>query len=135
MSQRNLQRTAYTVECFLNALELADGPERTRIEDALVRWLSDGRRGRQDHLIYRDGRIDCFSDNRVEQGFDVPHANRAHTIWCDGSKLSIIDTTAFARDARLVMLGTAGLSLHVSGRNWEVGVGWNSNNNNNNNNG
>lgn len=135
MSTRNLKRTAYTVECFLNALKLEDGPQRTRVEEPLVRWLSDGIRSKQDHLIYQDGRIDCYSGSRAVQSFEVPKAMQAQTLWCDGSKLSIIDATAFTQNARLVMLGTAGLQLHVPGKNWEIGIGWNSNNNNNNNNG
>ncbi len=38
MNAPELQRTAYTVECFLNALRLDDGPARTAIEEWLVRW-------------------------------------------------------------------------------------------------
>ena len=40
MNTNDLQRTAYTVECFLNALRLEDGPERTPLEETLVRWLA-----------------------------------------------------------------------------------------------
>lgn len=132
---RNLQRIAYTVECFLNALRVEDGPVRTRVEEPLVRWLSDGIRSAKDHLIYQPGRIDCYSGKRVVQSFDVAQADQSQTLWCDGKKLSIIDPAAFARDMQLVMLGTAGLQLHAASRNWEIGLGWSSNNNNNNNNG
>ncbi|MBK7425116.1 MAG: hypothetical protein IPJ48_19685 [Propionivibrio sp.] len=38
MNALELQRTAYTVECFLNALCLDYGPARTVIEEWLVRW-------------------------------------------------------------------------------------------------
>lgn len=132
---RNLQRIAYTVECFLNALHLEDGPARTRIEEALVRWLGDGIRSSKDHLIYQQHRIECYSGKRVVQSFDVPQADQSQTLWCDGKKLSIIDPAAFTRDMQLVMLGTAGLQLNIASRNWEIGVGWSNNNNNNNNNG
>ena len=54
MSTNDLQRTAYTVECFLNALRLEDSPARTQIEEPLVRWLADGARGKHDHLIYQE---------------------------------------------------------------------------------
>ena len=37
MNTRNLERTAYTVECFLNSLRFPDGPPRTVIEEWLVR--------------------------------------------------------------------------------------------------
>lgn len=37
MSPDELARTAYTVECFLNALRLEDGRARTEVEARLVR--------------------------------------------------------------------------------------------------
>ena len=64
MSTNDLQRTAYTVECFLNALRLEDGPTRTQVEEPLVRWLADSARGKQDHLIYQEGRITCHAGGK-----------------------------------------------------------------------
>ena len=61
MNTIDLQRTAYTVECFLNALRLEDGPERTQLEESLVRWLADGARSPRDHLIYQQNRISCHA--------------------------------------------------------------------------
>ena len=39
MATPDLERTAFTVECFLNALSLDDGPARTAVEEQLVCWL------------------------------------------------------------------------------------------------
>ena len=139
MNTNDLQRTAYTVECFLNALRLEDGPARTQIEEPLVRWLADGARGKHDHLIYQQGRITCHAGGKVVQGFDVPQARQIQTLWCNGAKLSAIDGAAYSRDAQLVMLGTAGLFLTLPGqlpaKERDKGRSNNNNNNNNNNNG
>ena len=137
MSTKDLQRTAYTVECFLNALRLEDGPARTRIEEPLVRWLADAARSKQDHLIYQEGRIHCNAEGKAQQTFDVPQARQIQTLWCNGAKLSAIDGAAYSRDAQLVMLGTAGLFLTLPGQlpAKERDKSRSSNNNNNNNNG
>ena len=96
MPTPDLQRTAYTVECFLNALRLEDGPSRTEIEEALVRWLMDGKRGKDDHLLYQDQTISCYSRQRVVQSMPVPMARQKQTIWCNADKLSSIDGAAFS---------------------------------------
>lgn len=141
MSTNDLQRTAYTVECFLNALRLEDGPERTQLEETLVRWLADAARGKQDHLIYQEGRISCQAGGKAVQSFDTPQARQIQTLWCNGAKLSAIDGAAYSRDAQLVMLGTAGLFLTLPGQVAAKDAkdkrrsSNNNNNNNNNNNG
>lgn len=134
MSTNDLQRTAYTVECFLNALRLEDGPERTQLEETLVRWLADGARGKQDHLIYQEGRISCQAGGKTVQSFDLPQARQIQTLWCNGAKLSAIDGEAYSRGAQLVMLGTAGLFLTLPGQVAAKDKRRSSNNNNNNNN-
>ena len=136
MNTNDLQRTAYTVECFLNALRLEDGPERTPLEETLVRWLADAARGKQDHLIYQEGRITCHAGGKVVQSYDVPQARLIQTLWCNRAKLSAIDGAAYSRNAQLVMLGTAGLFLTLPGQlpAKERDKGRSNNNNNNNNN-
>lgn len=112
-SQRpqNLKRTAQTVERFLNALRLPDEPDRTEVEEALVRWLVDGARLQEDHLIYQQYTISCHSRGHITAYYDVLRADQAKTLWCDGRKLSAIDATAFNQNAQLVMLGTDGLDF------------------------
>ncbi|MDQ1260717.1 MAG: hypothetical protein QG643_2543, partial [Pseudomonadota bacterium] len=137
MNTIDLQRTAYTVECFLNALRLEDGPARTQVEEPLVRWLADSARGKKDHLIYQEGRITCHAEGKVVQSYDVPQARQIQTLWCNSAKLSAIDGAAYSRNAQLVMLGTAGLFLTLPGQAAAKDAkdkGRNSNNNNNNNN-
>ena len=137
MNTNDLQRTAYTVECFLNALRLEDGPARTQVEEPLVRWLAHSARGKQDHLIYQEGRIDCHAGGKVVQSYDVPQARQIQTLWCNSAKLSAIDSAAYSRNAQLVMLGTAGLFLTLPGQlpAKERDKSRSNNNNNNNNNG
>ena len=65
MNAPELQRTAYTVECFLNALRLDDGPARTAIEEWLVRWLAGAAHKKGDCVIYRKSSIDCYSGGKV----------------------------------------------------------------------
>ena len=91
MKTPDLQRTAYTVECFLNALRLEDGPERTKIEETLVRWLADPTRLKEDHLLYSQGNIACYSQGKPVHNFAVPQAKQAQTIWSNDAKLSTID--------------------------------------------
>ena len=135
MNFQNLARTAYTVERFLNALRLDDGSERTELEENLVRWLSADTRGKGDHLIYQRGTILCYSNARVLKRFTVPQAQQSQTLWCNSNKLSAIDASAFNQNARLVMLGTGGLTLSMSSDiNTANARNKNNNNNNNNNN-
>lgn len=108
---QNLQRTAQTVELFLNALRLVDGSERTELEEALVRWLVDGARLQDDHLIYQHSAISCYSRGHVTAYHEVPLAHQTRTLWCNARKLSAIDDLAFSHNAALVMQGIAGLVL------------------------
>ncbi|MES2952535.1 MAG: hypothetical protein V4858_28740 [Pseudomonadota bacterium] len=115
MQPQDLQRTAYTVECFLNALQLDDTPERTELEETLVRWLVDGARLKEDHLIYQQGAVSCYSRGHVTEYFEVPLARQEKILWCNGAKLSAIDGPAFSQNAQLVMLGLGGLVLGMPG--------------------
>lgn len=107
----DLRRTAQTVECFLNALRLVDGPERTELEEVLVRWLVDGARLHDDHLIYQNEAIFCYSRGHVTAYYEVTLAKQPKALWCDARKLSAIDSTAFSRSAQLVKQGVGGLVL------------------------
>lgn len=140
MQAIELERTAYTVECFLNALRLNDGPARTQIEECLVRWLAGEQRKKGDHAIYSRSAIHCYRQGRVVQSFALPEVQQIRSIWCDGRKLSAIDGDAYAQNGRLVMLGTAGLVLTLPGAaaaapKQQQRSSNNNNNNNNNNNG
>lgn len=113
MHPNDLQRTAHTVECFLNALRLDDCPARTELEETLVRWLVDATRLDDDHLIYETCAISCYSRGHVTAYYEVPLAHLNKTLWCSAKKLSEIDSLAFSQRARLVMRGTAGLVLSL----------------------
>ncbi len=138
----DLERTAYTVECFLNALRMNDGPARTAIEEWLVRWLTGTSHRKGDCVVYGKSMIDCYSGGNVVKSFSVPEVTQPRTIWCDGSKISVIDGEEFLSTGKLVMLGMAGLVLTLPGmaaaetaaRRKENDSGGNSNNNDNNNN-
>ena len=115
MAAPDLQRCAYSVECFLNALRLVDGPERTAIEEWLVRWLSGPTHQKGDCVIYRQSALECYSGNRVVKNFPLPQVTQPRTLWCNGEKLSAIDAEEYVRRGNLVMLGTAGLLLTLPG--------------------
>ena len=115
MSTPDLERTAYTVECFLNALRMNDGSPRTAIEEWLVRWLAGATHKRGDCAVYGKSMIDCYSGDKVVKSFAVPEVTQPRTIWCDGSKLSVIDGEEFLSTGKLVMLGMAGLVLTMPG--------------------
>ncbi len=144
MAPDELVRTAHTVECFLNALRLNDGRERTEIEERLVNWF-----GRPNHkagyVVYSRGNIYCHVGREGLAPVDsiaVPSASQQQAVWCNRKKLSEINGESYAGGGKLVMLGTAALLLNLPGspettaaqRSWEVGVETGSNNNNNNNN-
>lgn len=115
MRTQDLQRTAHTVECFLNALRLNDGFERTELEETLVHWLVDVARLGEDHLIYDQGAVSCYSRGHVTAYYEVPRARQEKTLWCSANKLSVIDGPAFRHDAQLVMRGIGGLVLTMPG--------------------
>jgi len=111
MHPQDLQHTARTVECFLNALRLEDGPARTELEETLVLWLVDTARLEDDHLIYEACAISCYSRGHVTAYYEVPLARLEKTLWCSARKLSEIDGPTFSQHAQLVMRGTGGLVL------------------------
>ena len=113
MHPQDLQHTAHTVECFLNALRLEDGPARTELEETLVLWLVDAARLEDDHLVYEACAISCYSRGHVTAYYEVPLARQEMTLWCSAKKLSEIDGTAFSQHAQLVMRGTGRLVLSL----------------------
>jgi len=138
MPPQELERTAHTVECFLNALRLDDGRARTEIEEWLVKWLSN-EANRDAYAIFHHGEIRCHQQRRIVHNFPLPDVTQLRTIWCDRKKLSIIDGEAYANGGKLIMLGTAGLTLTLpgtaAGQPNKKERNSNNNNNNNNNNG
>lgn len=113
MSRPDLERTAYTVECFLNALRLIDGPERTKLEAILTRWLAAPGHREDEFVIFSAGRIECRSRGKEYNTFKVPEARQDKTIWCDGSHIAIVDGDEFWSTGKLVMQGMDGLDLSL----------------------
>ena len=145
MAPDELARTAYTAECFLNALRLEDGRERTEIEEKLVKWLI-AMENKSGYAVFSDGNIFCHTGkegSRAIKSIPVPAASRQHALWCNHKKLSEIDAHSYAGNGKLVMLGTAALLMTLPGSpaaataksTFEIGLSNNNNNNNNNNNG
>lgn len=139
MKSADLVRTAYTVECFLNALRVADGRERTSTEASLVNWLGD-EKNREGYVVYHEGNLFHHRGRVITHQAALPQATLKRTLWCNGKKLSIIDGIAYTDNGRLLMLGTAGLILSMPGSGnaaskKEQRSSNNNNNNNNNNNG
>ena len=60
MSAPDLARAACTVECFLNAMRMEDGPERTALEEKLVRWLTRNGHQKGDCLTLSAGKRSYF---------------------------------------------------------------------------
>ena len=71
MHPQDLQRTAYTVECFLNARRLKD-----------------------DHLFYHNGAVCHYSNGSRVSQFDVPRARQTKTLRCNAAKLSTAQLSA-----------------------------------------
>jgi len=113
VSRPDLERTAYTVECFLNALRLDDGPERTKVEAILTRWLAAPGHREDEFVIFSDGRIECRSRGKEYNTFKVPEARQDKTIWCDGTQIAIVDGAEFWSSGKLVMQGMDGLDLSL----------------------
>ena len=81
MKTPDLQRTAYTVECFLNALRLEDGPARTQVED------------RRDYDPIVVGRH-AFGDQYRATDVVIPGPGKLRLVW-DGNKGEKIDLDVF----------------------------------------
>ena len=114
MTPKELERIAYTVECFFNATRTEDGPERTAHEEWLVKWLHANAASKP-YAIYQDGQVFCYSNGKVGKGFALGGHAQGKTIWCDGRKISLIDGKAFRDGGKLVLLGTTGLILTMPG--------------------
>src|SRR5690606_28204453 len=133
-----------TVECFLNAARVHDGPERTDVEEQVVLWLVEGSGDR--YVVFNEGHVFCHQGKgRPSRSFSLPVGERSRTVWTDGRKIQLLDARAYGTSGRLVMLGTGGLILTMPGTGAaaasargsagvESGVSSNNNNNNNNNN-
>jgi hypothetical protein len=138
MGPQELERIAYNVECFLNALRMHDGRERTVVEEQLVKWLA-GDAGKNGYAVYNLGTIYCHGEGgRLKKRFTLAGVKEGRTIWCDGRKISLLDTQGYEKGGKLVMLGAAGLILTMPGSGAAATSPArrerNSNNNNNNNN-
>ena len=115
MGPQELERIAYTVECFLNALRVHDGSERTEIEEKLVNWFARDA-GKERYAVYNLGSIYCYAKgNKVEQSFSLTGVKEGTTVWCDGRKVSLIDTAVYEKAGRVVLLGAAGLLMTMPG--------------------
>ena len=114
MTPKELERIAYTVECFFNATRTEDGPERTAHEERLVRWFH-AHAASKPYAIYQDGNVFCYLNGRMGKSFALGGHAPGKTIWCDGRKISLIDGKAFGNGGALVMLGTTGLILTMPG--------------------
>ena len=143
MTPKELERIAYTVECFFNATRTEDSRERTLHEERLVRWFHANAASKPS-AIYQEGQVFCYLGGRMGKSFALGGDARGKTIWCDGRKISLIDGNAFRNGGAIVMLGTTGLILTMPGaveahprdRQSEAGMelsfdGSDSNNNNN----
>jgi hypothetical protein len=111
MSKPDIERTAYTIECFLNALRMSDGPERTRIEVGIVRWLASTVRGKEDCVVFSKSVIDCFNRGKNLKSYDVPEVSLGKAIWCDGTRISEIDREEYLSSGKLIKLGMGDLDL------------------------
>lgn len=113
MSKPDIERTAYTIECFLNALRMSDGPERTRIEVGIVRWLASTVRGKEDCVVFSKSVIDCFNRGKNLKSYDVPEVTLEKAVWCDGTHISEIDREQYLGSGKLIKLGTGDLDLSM----------------------
>jgi len=115
MGPQALERIAYTVECFLNALRLPDGRERTVVEEMLVRWLARDA-GKDGYVVYNLGNLFCHgAGGRLKKSLQLADAKEGRTLWCDGRRISLVETRAYEKGGKLAMLGTAGLILTMPG--------------------
>ncbi|MDQ5881511.1 MAG: hypothetical protein QG616_1342, partial [Pseudomonadota bacterium] len=115
MGPQELAKTAYTVECFFNALRMHDGRARTEAEEKVVRWLASGT-GKENYVVYNLGNIYFYrGGSKPSQSVSLPDVKEGRAIWCDGRKLSLLDASMFEKAGKLVMLGTAGLILTMPG--------------------
>ena len=113
MTPTVMEKLAYTVECFLNATRTPDGGERTAREAQLVKFLQgDGKR----YAVYQGGNVFCHErPGKAADSFTLGKPVEGKSIWCDGRKISAVDTEAFRLNGKLVMLGAAGLILTMPG--------------------
>ncbi|MEI7429681.1 MAG: hypothetical protein WCL27_04430 [Betaproteobacteria bacterium] len=124
MSKPDLERTAYTIECFLNALRMNDGLARTKVEVGIVRWLASSVRAKEDSAVYSKSVIDCFSRGRNLKSYEVPEITLDKTVWTDGSQISEIDRDEYLSTGKIIKLGIEGLDLTMpAGQAAEVSVG------------
>lgn len=115
MPRLDTEKTAYVIECFLNALRLSDGPDRTGLESILVRWLASPAHHKTDCVIYIDKKVICRSRGQDISVFETPHACQNRALWCDGNRISIIAAKTFHDSAKLEMLGMDGLDMTMPG--------------------
>jgi len=115
MNPGETEKIAYTVECFLNATRMPDGPERVKHEAWLVNWFLV-QSGRKVYAIFRKGQVSCHEPGGgVANSFRLVGAKEVRLLWCDGRKISALDEAAYSRNGSLVRLGSAGLLLTLPG--------------------
>ncbi|WP_028451660.1 hypothetical protein [Chitinilyticum aquatile] len=132
MATATLEKTAFTLEQFLNACGLPDGPARTAIEARLVDYLQQGQ-PKKDYVVYHAQQLSCYHAGVQKKYFPVSEATRTLVIWTDGRQISRLDGAAFANNGQLVMLGAAGLGISSAAAARQKEKNSNNNNNNNNN--
>ena len=115
MSKPDLARAAHTVECFMNALRIPDGPQRTAVEEMLTRWLGGPVRGKTDCVVYHAGRVDCYLGGKPMKHYDVPGVSELRTIWCDGTHIAVIDGEALRTTRMVVPLEDQSLDISMPG--------------------
>lgn len=113
MAQLDIERTAFTIECFLNTLRLADGKDRTGLEAILSRWLSSRGHRKGDFVLYDEQKVKCNSGGREFNSFEVLQAVQSNAVWTDGVDISIVDGEAFRAGKGIVKLGSAGLDFSM----------------------
>jgi hypothetical protein len=113
VSKPDLERTAYTIECFLNALRMNDGLARTKVEVGIVRWLASSVRAKDDSAVYSKSVIDCFSRGRNLKSYEIPEITLDKAVWTDGSQISEIDHDEYLSTGKIVKLGMEGLDLSM----------------------
>lgn len=104
MSKPDLERAAHTVECFMNALRVPDGPKRTAVEEMLTRWLGGPVRGKTDCIVYHAAKVDCYLGGRPMKTYELPGVAELRTIWSDGTHIIVIDGEAFRSTRSLIAL-------------------------------
>lgn len=137
VTPQHVRRVTFTVEQFLDAIPVADSPERTQVENAVVHWLAAQEPGHA-YVVYNHAGLYLHKDGLLHGSYRLQGADLS--AWTDGQKIQTIDAAAYRNGGVIVKQGTAGLSLSQPGGLFGRLLGRrrrrrSNNNNNNNNNG